>query len=99
MQIFATAATITIEYIVLMVSMLSFPCLAIDMSPKIEVLTLQVVLQFLLDYPLGKGLHKHINFFLDNLDYKAQDGRESIYEMIGAMLSAFPQVRTTSANE
>ncbi|XP_067945852.1 small subunit processome component 20 homolog isoform X1 [Watersipora subatra] len=51
----------------------------------------QVVLQFLLDYPLGKGLPKHINFYLDNLDYGAQHGRESIFEMLGAMLTAFPQ--------
>jgi len=59
-------------------------------------LLLKVVLQFLLDYPLGKGLPKHINFFLENLDYKAVHGRESIYEMLGAMLTAFPQVSYSS---
>ena len=52
----------------------------------------QVVLQFLLDYPLGKKLPQHITFYLDNLDYELQHGRESIYEMIGAILTAFPQV-------
>ena len=57
---------------------------------------LQVVLQFLLDYPVKKTLNKHLNFFLDNLEYEVDSGRESMFEMIGAILTSFPQVISLS---
>ncbi|XP_025097744.1 small subunit processome component 20 homolog [Pomacea canaliculata] len=51
----------------------------------------QVVLQYLLDYPLGKRLTKHLNFFIAQLMYELEDGRLSTLEMIASIFSTFPQ--------
>ena len=53
---------------------------------------LQVALQFLLDYPLGKRLRQHLEFFVRQLDYEHESGRESALEMVASMFAAFPQV-------
>ncbi|PVD28310.1 hypothetical protein C0Q70_10897 [Pomacea canaliculata] len=55
----------------------------------------QVVLQYLLDYPLGKRLTKHLNFFIAQLMYELEDGRLSTLEMIASIFSTFPQIWAT----
>lgn len=48
--------------------------------------------QFLMDYPLGKKLDKYISFYLAQLKYEAQTGRESAIEMIQTLINSFPMV-------
>uniref|UniRef100_A0A2C9JTH6 Uncharacterized protein n=1 Tax=Biomphalaria glabrata TaxID=6526 RepID=A0A2C9JTH6_BIOGL len=50
----------------------------------------QVILHYLMNYPHGKMMTKHIYFFLDHLNYDLEEGRESALEMIMSMFSAFP---------
>ena len=45
---------------------------------------------FLLDYPLGKKLKKHLLFYISQLSYDLQSGRESALEMINTVISTFP---------
>ena len=57
---------------------------------------LQVIMSFLLDYPLGKKVRGHIEFFVSQLNFELQTGRESTLEMLATIFSSFPQVRTLS---
>lgn len=63
-------------------------------SPEVRLSCRQVVLQYILDYPMGKSLKAYMTFFLDNLEFELDYGRESMLEMLGAILTAFPQVLT-----
>ncbi|KXS20992.1 hypothetical protein M427DRAFT_499228 [Gonapodya prolifera JEL478] len=48
-------------------------------------------LQFLLDYPQGKGrLRKQMNFLVKNLTYEFESGRISVLEMLSAIFQKFP---------
>ncbi|XP_078582715.1 small subunit processome component 20 homolog isoform X3 [Branchiostoma floridae x Branchiostoma japonicum] len=51
----------------------------------------QVFSKFLIDYPLGKKLHRHLEFFVRQLNYDLEAGRESALEMIATIFSSFPQ--------
>ncbi len=53
---------------------------------------LKVVLKFLMDYPLGTKLRQHIEFYVLQLEYEHETGRESTLEMLANMFQAFPQV-------
>ena len=55
----------------------------------------QVILKFLLDYPLGKKLKNHLEFFVNQIAYPMESGRESSLEMLATIFSAFPQVWIT----
>ena len=56
-------------------------------SPQVQELFRGVLLQFLLDYPQGKGqLQKQMGFFANNLSYIYESGRTSIMEILGAVL-------------
>lgn len=47
-------------------------------------------LQFLLDYPQGKGrLQNQLQFLAKNLAYEVESGRKSVLELLGAVLSKF----------
>ena len=46
----------------------------------------------MMDYPLGTKLRQHIEFYVTQLDYDQEMGRESTLEMLGSMFKAFPQV-------
>lgn len=46
--------------------------------------------QFLIDYPLGKKLDKHLSFYLSQLNYELQPGRESALEMVNSVICTFP---------
>ncbi|XP_033739688.1 small subunit processome component 20 homolog isoform X2 [Pecten maximus] len=51
----------------------------------------QLSLQYMMDYPLGKKLIKHLEFFLTQLSYHIDIGRESALEMLATIFSSFPQ--------
>ncbi|KAI4375205.1 hypothetical protein MLD38_013104 [Melastoma candidum] len=51
----------------------------------------EILLQFLLDYPLSeKRLGQHLDFLLSNLSYEHSTGREAALEMIHAIIMKFP---------
>ena len=50
------------------------------------------MLQYLLDYPLGKKLQTHLEFYISQLNYEMEMGRESTLEMMATFFSSFPQV-------
>ncbi|KAL0099682.1 hypothetical protein PUN28_019823 [Cardiocondyla obscurior] len=49
-----------------------------------------VFYSYLMNYPLGKHLDKHIYFYLTQLSYEMQPGRLSALEMIHAIVVGFP---------
>lgn len=49
-----------------------------------------VFYSYLMEYPLGKHLEKHINFYLAQLRYETQPGRLSALEMIHTIITGFP---------
>lgn len=51
-----------------------------------------VCLQYMLEYPLGKKLDNFISFYISQLNYELQYGRESALEMIQGFINAFPPV-------
>lgn len=59
-------------------------------SPQVQELCRGVLLQFLLDYPQGKGrLRNQMAFFAKNLSYVHESGRASIMELLGAVIVKF----------
>lgn len=53
-----------------------------------------VFYSYLMEYPLGKHLNKHISFYLTQLSYEMQPGRMSALEMIHTIITGFPLVST-----
>ncbi|CAG8692427.1 33598_t:CDS:2, partial [Racocetra persica] len=53
-------------------------------------LSRQVLFQFLLDYPQGRGrLKNQINFLIKNLNYTFESGRKSTMEMLSLIITKF----------
>ncbi|RIA94698.1 hypothetical protein C1645_709313 [Glomus cerebriforme] len=53
-------------------------------------LSRQLLLQFLLDYPQGRGrLKNQLNFLVKNLNYIFESGRQSVMEMLNLMFTKF----------
>lgn len=50
---------------------------------------------FIMEYPLGNSLDKHIGFYLSQLSFELRYGRESAIEMIETLVNSFPLVRNT----
>ena len=48
-------------------------------------------MKFLMDYPLGKKVKGYLEFFVAQLSYEMEPGRESVLEMMAAMFASFPQ--------
>ncbi|XP_063986981.1 small subunit processome component 20 homolog [Diachasmimorpha longicaudata] len=46
---------------------------------------------FLMEYPLGKDLEKHLSFYLSQLSYEVQPGRMSALNMILSIVTGFPE--------
>lgn len=58
----------------------------------IRQLSSTIVLSFLLDYPLGtKRLEQHLQFFLSNMAYEHESGREASTLLVDAVVRKFPQ--------
>ncbi|XP_041354948.1 small subunit processome component 20 homolog [Gigantopelta aegis] len=51
----------------------------------------QIIQQYLLDYLLGRKLIKHLEYFVAQLSYSVESGRESTLEMMATMFSTFPE--------
>ncbi|TFK50804.1 hypothetical protein OE88DRAFT_1680621 [Heliocybe sulcata] len=59
-------------------------------SPQVQELCRGVLLQFLLDYPQGKGrLRNSMTFFARNLSYVHESGRRSVMELLNAIVAKF----------
>lgn len=59
-------------------------------SPQVQELCRGALLQFLLDYPQGKGrLRKQMTFLAKNLSYVYESGRKSVMELLSAIISKF----------
>lgn len=48
--------------------------------------------QFLMEYPLGNTLDTHLGFYISQMSYEMQYGRESAIEMIHSLINSFPLV-------
>ncbi len=58
----------------------------------IRQLSSTIILSFLLDYPLGnKRLEQHLQFFLSNMAYEHESGREASILLMEAIVRKFPQ--------
>lgn len=57
-----------------------------------------VCLQYILEYPLGKKLDTFVSFYISQLNYELQFGRESALEMIGGFINSFPLVSISLNN-
>lgn len=60
--------------------------------PHVRLQSRQVFHQFLMEYPLGKKLDTHLVFYMSQLNYETQPGRESALEMIFGIVTSFPIV-------
>ncbi|KZT64878.1 hypothetical protein DAEQUDRAFT_769307 [Daedalea quercina L-15889] len=59
-------------------------------SPQVQELCRGVLLQFLLDYPQGKGrLRNTMTLLAKNLSYVYESGRKSVMELLSAIISKF----------
>lgn len=48
--------------------------------------------QYFMEYPLGERLEKYLTFYISQMSYEMQYGRESAIEMISTFISSFPMV-------
>lgn len=65
----------------------------LSITSELEHVRLQsrsVFYSYLMEYPLGKHLEKHISFYLTQLSYEVQPGRLSALEMIHTIVTGFP---------
>ncbi|KAI9063947.1 hypothetical protein FKP32DRAFT_1603293 [Trametes sanguinea] len=59
-------------------------------SPQVQELCRGALLQFLLDYPQGKGrLKNQMAFLVKNLSYVYESGRRSVMELLSAIIAKF----------
>ncbi|KAL0955556.1 hypothetical protein HGRIS_001795 [Hohenbuehelia grisea] len=62
-------------------------------STQVQELCRGVLLQFLLDYPQGKGrLRNQMAFLAKNLSYEHESGRRSVMELLGAIIAKFDEM-------
>lgn len=62
-------------------------------SEHVRLQSRSVFYSYLMGYPLGKHLDKHISYYLTQLSYEMQPGRLSALEMIHTIITGFPLVR------
>ncbi|XP_022902088.2 small subunit processome component 20 homolog [Onthophagus taurus] len=58
--------------------------------PHIRSQSRSVAQQFMLDYPIGKKLDTYLSFYLSQLKFELQTGRESAIEMIQNLITSLP---------
>ncbi|KZC04815.1 Small subunit processome component 20 like protein, partial [Dufourea novaeangliae] len=66
---------------------------ALSVTSEIEHVRQQsrsVFYSYIMEYPLGKHLNKHIAFYLTQLSYEMQPGRLSALEMLHSIVTGFP---------
>ncbi|KAF3425764.1 hypothetical protein E2986_10060 [Frieseomelitta varia] len=66
---------------------------ALSITSELEHVRVQsrsVFYTYLMEYPLGKCLQKHIAFYLTQISYEVQPGRLSALEMIYSIVTGFP---------
>ncbi|XP_048263672.1 small subunit processome component 20 homolog isoform X2 [Bombus terrestris] len=66
---------------------------ALSITSELEHVRVQsrsVFYSYLMEYPLGKHLQKHIAFYLTQVSYEMQPGRLSALEMIYSIVTGFP---------
>eukprot|EP01043_Picozoa_sp_COSAG02_P004304 COSAG02_NODE_111_length_36009_cov_42.221248_1_plen_2408_part_00 len=69
-----------------------FKLLVRSQSPSTRTNCSQLLLQFMLEYPLGpKRLQRHLDFIVKNLSYSLETGREAAMGMLNAIVVKFPQ--------
>ncbi|KAL0280213.1 UNVERIFIED_CONTAM: hypothetical protein PYX00_001577 [Menopon gallinae] len=51
----------------------------------------QCVFQYIMDYPIGEKLEYYIGFFVSQLSFAVESGRQSALEMIHSFITHFPQ--------
>lgn len=69
-----------------------FKLLVRSQSPSTRTNCSQLLLQFLLEYPLGpKRLQRHLDFIVKNLSYSLESGREAAMGMLNAIVMKFPK--------
>lgn len=51
----------------------------------------QTTLQYVMDYPLGAKLESLITFFIGQMSYSLESGRQSAIEMLFGFVNAFPK--------
>lgn len=49
-----------------------------------------IIVNYLMDYPLGKKIDGFIEFFITNLNYELQSGRESAINILHSIVKRFP---------
>ncbi|XP_031621023.1 small subunit processome component 20 homolog [Contarinia nasturtii] len=49
-----------------------------------------IIVNYLMDYPLGKKVEGFIEFFISNLNYELQSGRESAISILHSIVKRFP---------
>eukprot|EP00794_Sanderia_malayensis_P003704 gene3704-4224_t len=62
-------------------------------TPSVQLQCRQIMLQYLLDYPLGKKSEKYLEFYINQLEYEWETGRQSALEMIALIFKHFPPNR------
>ena len=70
----------------------SYHNLCIGAITSLCLCVLQVILQYLKSYPLGKKLEKHFGFFICQLNYEYEAGRMSALKMLRSIFSSFDEV-------
>jgi U3 small nucleolar RNA-associated protein 20 len=63
-------------------------------SANVRLQSRQTILQYILEYSLAeKKLVKFLEFYIVQLNYEFENGRESALEMMATIFSTFPTVR------
>ncbi|CAK9797535.1 Small subunit processome component 20 homolog [Anthophora quadrimaculata] len=66
---------------------------ALSITSELEHVRVQsrsVFYSYLMEYPLGKHVNKHVAFYLTQLSYEMQPGRLSALEMLHSIITGFP---------
>ena len=63
-------------------------------SGNVRLQSRQTILQYILDYSLSeKNLVKFLEFYIIQLNYEYENGRESALEMMATIFNTFPTVK------